>query len=183
MKDIANQQGVSGGLFTPDQSFINLTKKGILTFYPYWWFFQYLLIHSEDCTRLVEEELCTDLQLIDLPIFTTCPLFKQRLLSVIQSIIHSLLWFLPINTRQTQKTIELIRQLIGMELTLINVYHPDFNGTHIEKVRGGHCIGSQGIGLSVAQLQRLQAKKAKQTPTYTLPVVENWLYLIGSCEM
>lgn len=36
MKDIANQQGVSGGLFTPDQSFINLTKKGILTFYPYW---------------------------------------------------------------------------------------------------------------------------------------------------
>ena len=126
---------MSGGLFTPDQSFINLTKKGILTFYPYWWFFQYLLIHSEDCTRLVEEELCTDLQLIDLPIFTTCPLFKQRLLSVIQSIIHSLLLFLPINTRQTQKTIELIRQLIGMELTLINVYHPDFNGTHIEKVR------------------------------------------------
>lgn len=36
LQDIANQQGVSGGLFTPDQSFINLTKKGILTFYPYW---------------------------------------------------------------------------------------------------------------------------------------------------
>ena len=36
LNDIANQQGVSGGLFTPDQSFINLTKKGILTFYPYW---------------------------------------------------------------------------------------------------------------------------------------------------
>lgn len=135
MKDIANQQGVSGGLFTPDQSFINLTKKGILTFYPYWWLFQCILIHSEDCARLVEEELCTDLQLIDLPIFTTCPLFKQRLISVIQSIIHSLLWFLSINARQTQKTIELIRQLIGMELTLINVHHPDFNGTHIERVR------------------------------------------------
>ena len=146
LKDIANQQGVSGGLFTPDQSFINLTKKGILTFYPY----------CEDCTRLVEEELCTDLQLIDLPIFTTCPLFKQRLLSVIQSIIHS----------QTQKTIELIRQLIGMELTLINVYHPDFNGTHIEKVR---------VEATALVRKRLQAKKAKQTPTYTLPVVENWL--------
>ena len=35
-KSIANQQGVGGGLFTPDQSFINLTKKGLLTFYPYW---------------------------------------------------------------------------------------------------------------------------------------------------
>lgn len=36
-KSIANQQGVGGGLFTPDQSFINLTKKGLLTFYPYWY--------------------------------------------------------------------------------------------------------------------------------------------------
>ena len=30
---------------------------------------------------------------------------------------------------------ELVRQLLAMELTLINVHHPDFNGTHIEKVR------------------------------------------------
>ena len=36
-KSIANQQGVGGGLFTPDQSFISLTKKGLLTFYPYWY--------------------------------------------------------------------------------------------------------------------------------------------------
>ena len=36
LNDIANQQGVSGGVFTPDQSFINLSKKGILTFYSYW---------------------------------------------------------------------------------------------------------------------------------------------------
>ena len=44
---------------------------------------------SEDCTRLVEEELITDLQLVDLPIFTTCPLFKQRLFAVLQALITS----------------------------------------------------------------------------------------------
>ena len=146
LQDIANQQGVSGGLFTPDQSFINLTKKGILTFYPY----------CEDCTRLVEEELITDLQLVDLPIFTTCPLFKQRLFAVLQALI----------TSQSQKTVELVRQLLAMELTLINVHHPDFNGTHIERVR---------VEATAAVQKQLLAKKAKQTPSYSLPVVENWL--------
>ena len=36
---------------------------------------------------------------------------------------------------QTQKTIDLIRQLISMELNFINVHHPDFIGSNIEKVR------------------------------------------------
>ena len=29
----------------------------------------------------------------------------------------------------------MVRQLLAMELTLINVHHPDFNGTDIEHVR------------------------------------------------
>ena len=37
--------------------------------------------------------------------------------------------------RQAQKTIDLIRQLLSMELNFINIHHPDFIGTHIEKVR------------------------------------------------
>ena len=90
---------------------------------------------SEDCTRLVEEELVTDLQLVDLPIFTTCPLFKQRLFAVLQALITSFPRLVSTIGRQTQKTVELVRQLLAMELTLVNVRHPDFNGTHIEKVR------------------------------------------------
>lgn len=88
MKDIANQQGVSGGLFTPDQSFINLTKKGILTFYPYWCVLPQGLMRSEDCINLVQEELVCALRLVELPLFTSCPLFKKRLLDTAQSVIR-----------------------------------------------------------------------------------------------
>lgn len=84
---------------------------------------------------MVEEELVTDLQLVDLPIFTTCPLFKQRLFAVLQALITSFPRLVSTIGRQTQKTVELVRQLLAMELTLVNVRHPDFNGTHIEKVR------------------------------------------------
>ena len=147
LQDIANQQGVSGGLFTPDQSFINLTKKGILTFYPYWYSFRIRSNRSEDCTRLVEEELATDLQLVDLPIFTTCPLFQQRVFAVLQSLIHSFPRLVPLLGRQAQKTVELVRQLLAMELTLINVHHPDFCGTHIEKVRVEAAAAVQKVGI------------------------------------
>ena len=147
LQDIANQQGVSCGLFTPDQSFINLTKKGILTFYPYWYSFRIRSNRSEDCTRLVEEELATDLQLVDLPIFTTCPLFQQRVFAVLQSLIHSFPRLVPLLGRQAQKTVELVRQLLAMELTLINVHHPDFCGTHIEKVRVEAAAAVQKVGI------------------------------------
>ena len=129
LNDIANQQGVSGGVFTPDQSFINLSKKGILTFYSYWYFFFFYYDWyswcSEECSQLVENELCFAIQQISIPLFDTCPLFKKRLLECVESLIHV----------QTQKTIDLIRQLIAMELNFINVHHPDFIGTNIEKVR------------------------------------------------
>lgn len=48
-KSIANQQGVGGGLFTPDQSFISLTKKGLLTFYPYWYLLEPSLTQRGMC--------------------------------------------------------------------------------------------------------------------------------------
>ena len=83
------------------------------------------LYSSEECSQLVENELCFAIQQISIPLFDTCPLFKKRLLECVESLIHT----------QTQKTIDLIRQLIAMELNFINVHHPDFIGTNIEKVR------------------------------------------------
>lgn len=68
--------------------------------------------------------------------------------------------------RQAQKTIDLIRQLLSMELNFINIHHPDFIGMHIEKVR---------VEATAEVKKALMTKKAKQTPSYTLPVCENWL--------
>lgn len=62
---------------------------------------------------------------VSIPLFDTCPVFKKKLLECVESLIHV----------QTQKTIDLIRQLISMELNFVNVHHPDFIGTNIEKVR------------------------------------------------
>ena len=38
-------------------------------------------------------------------------------------------------TSQSQKTVDLVRELLSMELNYINVRHPDFNGVHMERVR------------------------------------------------
>lgn len=83
------------------------------------------MIHSEECAQLVENELCFAVKDISIPLFDTCPVFKKKLLECVESVIHV----------QTQKTIDLIRQLISMELNFVNVHHPDFIGTNIEKVR------------------------------------------------
>lgn len=88
-KSIANQQGVGGGLFTPDQSFIHLTKKGLLTFYPYWCGIRARYECSEECVELVQEELLCSLQRVELPLFASCPVFKKRLLETMQSFIRT----------------------------------------------------------------------------------------------
>ena len=80
---------------------------------------------SEECSQLVENELCCCMKAITIPLFDSCPLFKKRMSECIEGVIHS----------QTAKTIDLIRQLISMELNFINVHHPDFIGTNMEKVR------------------------------------------------
>ena len=64
--------------------------------------------------------------------------------------------------RQAQKTIDLVRQLLSMELNFI--------GTHIEKVR---------VEATAEVRKALLTKKAKQTPSYDLPVCENWLWARG----
>lgn len=73
----------------------------------------------------MENELCFAIKQVSIPLFDTCPLFKKRLQDCVESVVHT----------QTQKTIDLIRQLISMELNFINVHHPDFVGSNIEKVR------------------------------------------------
>ena len=40
-----------------------------------------------------------------------------------------------ISCSQSQKTVDLIRQLLSMELNYVNVRHPDFIGIHMERVR------------------------------------------------
>ena len=161
---------MSGGLFTPDQSFINLSKKGILTFYPYWCVCACAVRRSEECVKLVEDELCWDEKKIELPIFTSCPLFKKRLQDCVEGVIHTCARRSGVRRRQAQKTIDLVRQLLSMELNFINIHHPDFIGTHIEKVR---------VEATAEVRKALLTKKATQTPSYDLPVCENWLWARG----
>ena len=93
------------------------------------------LITSEECVDLIREELLSGLQRIEIPIFVSCPLFKKRLLDTIQSLIQTYSSFSLIPCRQSQKTVDLIRQLLSMELNYVNVRHPDFIGVHMERVR------------------------------------------------
>ena len=88
--------------------------------------------------KLVEEELCCDLNLIDMPLFTTCPLFKKRVNEVAVTLIHS----------QAKKTVDLVQQLLSMELNFINVRHPDFIGRNMEQVRvdAQRVVREVGIG-------------------------------------
>lgn len=44
---------------------------------------------SEECVKLVEDELCWDEKKIDLSIFTSCPLFKKRLQDCVEGIVHT----------------------------------------------------------------------------------------------
>lgn len=83
------------------------------------------ITYSEECSQLVENELCCCMKAISIPLFDSCPLLKKRMFECIEGVIHS----------QTAKTIDLIRQLISMELNFINVHHPDFIGCNMEKVR------------------------------------------------
>lgn len=98
---------------------------------------------------MVQSELLCALQTIDIPLFTTCPLFKKRLMDTLQnlirryvlqysslSLLHTLVnSFLLFIYSQSQKTVDLVRELLSMELNYINVRHPDFNGVHMERVR------------------------------------------------
>lgn len=125
-----------------------------------------MLSCSEECVKLVEDELCWDAKKIELPLFTSCPLFKKRLQDCVEGIIHTSGPLAVLRRRQAQKTIDLVRQLLSMELNFINIHHPDFIGNHIEQVR---------LDATAEVRQELLAKKVKQTPSYTLPVCENWL--------
>ena len=105
---------------------------------------------------LIREELLSGLQRIEIPIFLSCPLFKKRLLETIQSLIGT----------QSQKTVDLIRQLLSMELNYVNVRHPDFIGIHMERVR---------VEATARVKKQLMELKSRDVPTFTLPVVEGWL--------
>lgn len=104
---------------------------------------------SEECVDLVREELLSGLQRIEIPLFVSCPLFKKRLLETIQSLIRMYAIFFLIPSRQSQKTVDLIRQLLSMELNYVNVRHPDFIGVHMERVRVEATARVKKVGMSI----------------------------------
>lgn len=54
-----------------------------------------------------------------------------------------------ISCSQSQKTVDLIRQLLSMELNYVNVRHPDFVGIHMERVRVEATARVKKVGMIV----------------------------------
>ena len=48
----------------------------------------YLSYRSEETVELVQSELLCALQMVEIPLFTTCPLFKKRLMDTLQNLIR-----------------------------------------------------------------------------------------------
>lgn len=49
---------------------------------------------------------------------------------------------------------DLIRELLAMELNYVNVRHPDFVGTHMEKVRADATTCVRQVGVSERERDR-----------------------------
>ena len=103
---IRNANGLRKSLFLPEAAFETLLKSQILR----------LKLPSLECAHLIHEELRRMIYSIKIPEIERYESLSKKIVDVMEDLL----------TRSLNKTEDMIRNLIEIELGYINTNHPDF---------------------------------------------------------